>query len=294
VASYSRKYGKDSISEFRSGLGNFNSPQNGFLTGSVAMEQQGPWMANYIEDLAPQMNRWHVADEQLAREKHFEDLQIGMTRDQVTAMLGNPTLGQSASPTAGPPPQILTFDAGIKRITVTFKENQLSEKHMTLLPAKVRRALTQWAAAPYPAIDSMPPNTAFADFDTLIIPRTAKHKQEAFEFIAFVNRQDVMESLCSMHCKNSPLDKVSPEFIENHPNPYIQVFEDCARSQGAFGVPQVSVWPEVSDEMVVASQKCYMLEQTAPEAMAAAQKRLTEKWDFFRQVQQARVAEASR
>ncbi len=59
IASYSRKFGKDSISEFRSGLGNFNSPQNGFLTGTVAMEQQGPWMANYIEDLAAH-GHWHV------------------------------------------------------------------------------------------------------------------------------------------------------------------------------------------------------------------------------------------
>src|SRR5256885_516777 len=42
IASYARKYGKDSISEDRSGLGNFNPPQKGFLAGAIAMEQQGP------------------------------------------------------------------------------------------------------------------------------------------------------------------------------------------------------------------------------------------------------------
>ena len=35
-----------------------NSTQNPFLTGAVAMEQQGCWTANFIEDLAPAMNRW--------------------------------------------------------------------------------------------------------------------------------------------------------------------------------------------------------------------------------------------
>ena len=42
-------------------------------------------------------------------------------------------------------------------------------------------------------------------FDCLMIPRGAKHKKEAFEFMAYVNRQDVMEKLTAMHCKNSPL-----------------------------------------------------------------------------------------
>ncbi len=35
-----------------------NSPQNPFLTGAVVTEQQGSWTANFIEDLAPAMNRW--------------------------------------------------------------------------------------------------------------------------------------------------------------------------------------------------------------------------------------------
>src|SRR6185369_12426305 len=56
IASYSRTLGKDAATEFRGGLGNFDSPQNGFLTGYVVMEQQGPWMANYIENLRPDLN----------------------------------------------------------------------------------------------------------------------------------------------------------------------------------------------------------------------------------------------
>src|SRR5690606_23350970 len=58
IRSYSEKLGKGSLTEFRSGLGGFSSPQNPFLVGQVAMVKQGPWMANYIEKLAPRMNRW--------------------------------------------------------------------------------------------------------------------------------------------------------------------------------------------------------------------------------------------
>jgi len=44
--------------QFQSGMSGVNSSQNPFLTGAVVMEQQGCWTANYIEDLAPAMNRW--------------------------------------------------------------------------------------------------------------------------------------------------------------------------------------------------------------------------------------------
>ena len=290
IASYSRKFGKDSITEFRSGLGNFNSPQNGFLTGSVAMEQQGPWMANYIEDLAPRMNRWHISDEQWSRRKNFANLQIGMTRD-ASHPNPRPPIDRAKSKRRH---RAVHYDAGIKTITLTFDAaDHLKTKSMTFIPALDRRKFTQWGAAPYPASFASDKPTAYVDSDILVIPRTAKHKKEAFEFIAFVNRQDVMESLCSMHCKNSPLAKVSKQFIDYHPNPYIQVFEDCANSPNAFDVPQIPIWPEVSDELTVASQKVYMLEQTPQQAMKASQARLEQKWEYFSRIQQARRAEAS-
>ncbi len=62
VRSYSQKLGKDSMSEFRSALGGFDSPQNPFMVGKLAMEQQGPWLANYIENNAPKLNRVLTSD----------------------------------------------------------------------------------------------------------------------------------------------------------------------------------------------------------------------------------------
>ena len=46
LESFPRKLGKDAVSEFSTSQGGFNSPQNAFIAGTLAMEMQGPWMAN--------------------------------------------------------------------------------------------------------------------------------------------------------------------------------------------------------------------------------------------------------
>lgn len=122
-----------------------------------------------------------------------------------------------------------------------------------------------------------------------MIPKGAQHKNEAFEFLAYVNRQDVMEKLTSMHCKNSPLRQVSANFLRNHPNPYIDVFEKLAASPNAHGVPSVPIWPEVADELNVAVQKVYLLESTPEQALAESQLRLQAKLDDFNARQRARA-----
>ena len=55
IQSWSKKYGASEIQTFKSGFGNFSSPQNAFLSGKVAMEIQGVWMYNYITKYSPQM-----------------------------------------------------------------------------------------------------------------------------------------------------------------------------------------------------------------------------------------------
>ncbi len=57
VQSYSRKYGAAQLQSFRSGFGNFSSPQNAFLSSKVAMEMQGVWMHNFIDQYAPSLEK---------------------------------------------------------------------------------------------------------------------------------------------------------------------------------------------------------------------------------------------
>ncbi len=57
IQSYAKRLGGQALLDFQNSLGNiFDSPQNPFLTGNLVMEQQGPWMANYIRHLKPSMS----------------------------------------------------------------------------------------------------------------------------------------------------------------------------------------------------------------------------------------------
>lgn len=275
IASYSRQYGKDAITEFRSGLGGYASAQNPFFTGTVAMEQQGSWMAKTIETIAPRMNRWHMPAEALAREQNIGKLKIGMPRADVIQLLGAPS-GENV------------WDAGIRQIKLTFGgDDRIASIDTPLLPAMERRQFCQWGAAPFPSAIAGD-RTSLCSFDVLVIPRGGKHTREAFEFLAYVNRQDVMESLCADHCKNSPLKAVSEQFLTYHPNPYIEVFEELAGRPEARGVPHIPIWPEMADELSVASQKSYLLATTPEQAVHEAAARIEAKWMYFKKVQAAR------
>jgi len=228
IASYARKYGAEEASNFRGGFGNTDSPQNPFLTGAVLMEQQGPWMANYIDYLRPELQR------------------LKWPRDV----------------------------------------------EMTKSPAE-RRQNYAWAAAPFPSAVPGLEDVTYATFDALVIPRGAKHKREAFQFLAYLNRQDVVEKLCMMHCKNSPLARVSESFIARHPNPYIDVYERLAASPNARGVPQIPIWKEVFDELQLnVAQRLTLLQTDAPTALREAQVRLQASLDDFNAKSRARRAMA--
>ncbi len=53
-------YNRAEVVSFRQGLGTFDSPQNAFIAGKVAMVIQGVWMANFIRRYKPSM-RWDAA-----------------------------------------------------------------------------------------------------------------------------------------------------------------------------------------------------------------------------------------
>jgi ABC-type glycerol-3-phosphate transport system substrate-binding protein len=224
VRSYSVKFGVKSITEFRSsqqGAGTISTVEP-FIVGTLAMEQQGPWRANYFNVLAPHLNEWKMPREEAER-----------------------------------------------------------------LPIEERRKNYAWGAAPFPSADGRE-LVCYAGFDVLTIPSASRHKREAFDFIAFVNRRDVMERLCSMHSKNSPLRDVSEEFIENHPNPYVQVFEDLSSSPHARGLPRVPIWAEVQAELSTIAQEIFLLKSEPEEALARVQKRMQAKLDRFFEIDDRR------
>ena len=149
---------------------------------------------------------------------------------------------------------------------------------------KVQRPDTPWFAVPFPYPADRPDLAGHSNLsqDVLAVPRGAKHPKEAFEFIAFVQRQDVMEGLCKSHGKNSPLEKVSEEFFNTHPNKFIRLFDQLARSPKAFSSPQIGIYPQISAEMTVAFQEVNNLQKTPKQALDDAQARLDKLWITYK------------
>ncbi len=151
-----------------------------------------------------------------------------------------------------------------------------------------RQAECEWGAAPFPSPIPGLDDVTYANFDVLMIPKGARHKREAFEFIAFVNSQQETEKLNELGCQDSPLRRVSPDFLENHPNPYIAVFERLLGSPHAYGVPGCPIWPEVGSELDNAVQRVSLLQATPEQALRDAQQRVDEKYREFKERQRAR------
>jgi multiple sugar transport system substrate-binding protein len=223
IASYSKRLSINSVQGFLSGhpMSNFDSPQNPFLTGTLVMQQQGPWMANYIANLKPSMSQVRV-------------------------------------PTAQ--------EGTLERRTDNYA----------------------WAVAPFPSAVPGLENVTYCSFDILMIPTGARHKAEAFEFIAYVNRQDVSEKLNTLHCKNTQLRSVSERFFERHSNPYIRVFQELAASPNARGVPPVPIWPEVAKQLNDAGQAVALGGADPRAVLSAAQARLQAQYDQFRRIREQR------
>jgi multiple sugar transport system substrate-binding protein len=203
IQSYSKRLGAQSETQFRSALGSFDSPQNAFLAGMVAMEQQGTFLANFIQRQKPSMKG-------------------------------------------------------------------------------------KWAAAPFPSHDPNLKDVTYCNCDVLVIPKGAKHKREAFEFIAYLHRQPVMEKLANSHCKISPLAQVSEHFLDHHKNPYIRVFDALAASPNAHPTEPVPILPEVNDEMNAFVQRLALLQVTPEQGLKEMQDRLQLKYDTFIEEQRAR------
>ncbi|MCB2156840.1 ABC transporter substrate-binding protein [bacterium] len=203
VQSYPEKYGFKTLQVFQSAGGQFSSAQNLFISGKVAMELQGVWMANFVEKYNPDLN---------------------------------------------------------------------------------------WAVAPFPSSDPELKDVTICEADVLVIPRGARHKEEAWDFIKFVQRQENMEMLCLGQRKFSPLREVSEDFYKQHPNPYIRVFRNLAESPNARYTPKTQIFNELRDEFTNAFDLIWRDKAEPDEALTVVRERIQPKLDRALQ-QWKRIAE---
>jgi ABC-type glycerol-3-phosphate transport system substrate-binding protein len=281
IRGYSERIGKDQLAEFRSGFssgatGLFDTPQNPFLVGWNAIEAQGPWISAFIEKYDPKFDRWHVPADQLKRESDFQSIHEGMTLGDVENILGagdSPSHGAATPPQVSPDTQLLHWAAGIKDIYIGFVDGKVTVMEAKLLPAEMRKKYCQWGAAPFPSAIPGVNNVTWAGMDVWVVPSTSKHKKEAFEFIAFASRQAEIEKLSSLHYNLSPLKDETREYTENHPNPYVDVYEALASSPNARGLPRVVNWPQIFDELTQAAERSYLLQGSTVDILNQTQER---------------------
>lgn len=126
-----------------------------------------------------------------------------------------------------------------------------------------------WGVAAFPYGPNGKPDTTWVEADVLAIPTGAKHPDEAFEFIKYVQTQAAMEKLCLAQKKLTSLLATynNPDFINNHPNPYIKFFFEQAMSPNAKIAPRVPIWSFYDKYMQVAFDNIIIGEVTPADAL---------------------------
>jgi multiple sugar transport system substrate-binding protein len=151
-------------------------------------------------------------------------------------------------------------------------------------------------AAPFPYPENRPDLacTTINECDTLVIPKDARHPDEAFRFIAFVQsapgmpevRKCVakygltpMEILNLGHRKHVPLRQAGEKFWNDHPHPYVRLFYDLSFSPNTRTTLKLGFWNACQDEMNAAFDAVWTCSKTPAEALQIAQERLQERLD---------------
>ena len=88
LSNFAEKYGREETHSWQQGFGSFDSPQNAFLNGKVAMVVQGVWMANFIRFHNPHMN-WDCAPFPAVFDNGGEPVAI-VEMDVITIPRGSP------------------------------------------------------------------------------------------------------------------------------------------------------------------------------------------------------------
>ncbi len=109
----------------------------------------------------------------------------------------------------------------------------------------------EYGVAAFPSVDpDRLPGVSVAEPDSFSIPAGARHPQEAFRFLTYMNRRDVLEKLALGHRKMTSLRSVSDFFLTHHPHPYIGVFIELAASPNVTMIPPIAQRNQLESEMV--------------------------------------------
>ncbi|GHC06634.1 ABC transporter substrate-binding protein [Cerasicoccus arenae] len=153
----------------------------------------------------------------------------------------------------------------------------------------------EYGVAPFPTLREEDYGASLVECDCLVIPQGAKHPEEAFTFIEWLQRPKQLEALSLAQLKFSPLQEVSEDFYARHPNPYIRVYRELAENPKARIRPQMVTFNEFSSDMENAIDEVVRDEKSAHDAAEEVQNRQQELFKYkhqnWLQIREARLAE---
>lgn len=144
----------------------------------------------------------------------------------------------------------------------------------------------EWGVAPFPSAVPGRDSVTLAESDILVIPRGARHPDEAFAFIAYVSSQKGLELLNIGQRKASPLKEQSASYRKNHQHPHIELFANLAKSRAVCIAPKTGIVEELRREMRVAFERVMLLQAEPADVLKQQQKRMQRSLDrLLKQVQ---------
>lgn len=166
-----------------------------------------------------------------------------------------------------------------EKTAITFQGPWLSLHIRTYNPKM------QVGAAAWPAVDEVVAKgpVVFVDSDTVWIPKGAKHPDEAWEFIKFLNSAEGQRIL---NCGEGGAERVptvrnygGSAFIKEHLSPFIKTHIDLMYSRNVKITPKIPVFLTYASEMAAAADDIYLKGDNPKERLEKAIKRAQEAID---------------
>jgi ABC-type glycerol-3-phosphate transport system substrate-binding protein len=146
----------------------------------------------------------------------------------------------------------------------------------------------EWEAAAFPSVNGRFEDVTMAECNVLIIPRGAKHKEEAAKFIAFVQKPENLQYLASNQNKFAPLKAARKMDYSQHQNKQIELFIRLSQSKNVHSVPRIPIWQEYAHEIDNAFQSVWLGKKTPKQALDKVQDRITDRWQKYREIAKLR------
>ena len=110
-----------------------------------------------------------------------------------------------------------------------------------------------WGVAPFPSAVTNADNVCYANFDAMMIPAGDNIRMKPLNSSPMsIGRTWLKNSVCSTAIILSL--RVSDNFLNHHPNPYVAIYQQLAASPNARCVPICPIWLEVYKELLDSAQ----------------------------------------